>query len=429
MDLIQFVSLLLIQVMVYSIGTYVLFHEKIHNIGIGIILLLSVTLIYYVFGSKDDVILISSICAIIVLGIFINGSMTHKFLTLAKSVFIISCSESLVEAIINLVTTLYHKQTISDDIKMFLANIILINVWLLIGKIEAKKINIHRKYINLSMTMGMGVMAIALVLVIATVQYAEPFVNSKKFSLVSGILMVLSYFGIVFWGKFILNIKETNDNYKCLLETEYLLRVSQKNNYELMLAKEEETKAFRHDLSNHVMCLKEIIESGNTDKAHNYIEQMQMSIIDIQKKTFVTSNEIIDAILNYHIHVLDENVDVMVSGICDNDLIIGSVELCSVIANPLQNAIEAINQQQQGHRFLKIRLKSTRDNFFYEICNSFDSFEVKLKNGLPITKKQDKEKHGIGLKNVSKIVEKNNGIFKIDISEDIFKVTIILPLQ
>ncbi len=43
---------------------------------------------------------------------------------------------------------------------------------------------------------------------------------------------------------------------KKYLETEKLLRQTQKSYYETMLQKEEDTRRFRHDIINHLMCLR-----------------------------------------------------------------------------------------------------------------------------------------------------------------------------
>jgi len=51
-----------------------------------------------------------------------------------------------------------------------------------------------------------------------------------------------------------------------------------------------------------------------------------------------------------------------------------------------------------------------------------------MSGGLPRTIKKNKENHGIGLKNVKRLVEKNNGLLKVEIGQSEFRVTLILPV-
>ncbi|MGF7144385.1 sensor histidine kinase regulating citrate/malate metabolism [Anaerotaenia torta] len=213
------------------------------------------------------------------------------------------------------------------------------------------------------------------------------------------------------------------------MKTEYLLRHLQKSHYEIMLAKEEETRSFRHDISNHIMCLGEITKTGNLTEATRYIEQMQTALSEIQKKSYITGNEILDAILSYNIYRLGDGVNIHIAGFCNGILDVSNVELCSILSNPLQNAVEALIRQQEGRKYLNIHMHSTPNNFQLEIQNSFDPEDNIMINGLPYTKKPDNKNHGIGLKNVKRLVEKNNGLFQLDIQPGEFNVLIILPMK
>ncbi|MGF7144392.1 sensor histidine kinase regulating citrate/malate metabolism [Anaerotaenia torta] len=155
---------------------------------------------------------------------------------------------------------------------------------------------------------------------------------------------------------------------------------------------------------------------------------MQTILLEIQKKSYTVGNEIIDAILNYYTQVLEDDVKIYITGLCNVKLAINNVELCSIVSNPLQNAIEAIRHQKQGKKYLYIQMHSAQDNFRMEIRNSHDADSITLIHGLPWTKNSDKKNHGIGLKNVQKLVKKNNGEFKIDIEPGEFKITLVLPI-
>ena len=50
-------------------------------------------------------------------------------------------------------------------------------------------------------------------------------------------------------------------------------------------------------------------------------------------------------------------------------------------------------------------------------------------SGLPLTTKKNKKDHGIGLKNVKEMVEKNHGNFSWKCENREFKVVVILPVR
>jgi Signal transduction histidine kinase regulating citrate/malate metabolism len=430
MEMLIILSIIFIQILVYSAGIVVLFGGRVKNVKLGIFILFLCSGGYYFFKLSMGNLLYLDIMAIIILWAIIQGTVYQKSWLIIKGVFIVSCSEEIAELALDFLLTKCFNLSIVTETNILLANLLLLILWFAIGILKKRNFKIHRKYVNAIYIIAMGIMAVALVLGNANIRYAQPYVNSKKFSMVSEILMIITYIGIVFWGLFVIFIKNANENYKHLLETEYLLRTSQKNNYEMMLAKEEETREFRHDISNHIICLKELVKSGNMVDANNYIDQMQIKISEIKKKYYTTGNEILDAILNFYINLLDDKIEVSITGRCNYELAVNSVELCSIISNPLQNAVEALNNlsiQEKG--YLKVQIQSTQQNFKIVISNSLDTANVVIRNGLPITNKKDKENHGIGLKNVKKLVEKNQGLFNVEILDAEFRVTLILPVK
>ena len=56
-----------------------------------------------------------------------------------------------------------------------------------------------------------------------------------------------------------------NEKMKETVDIEKRLRNSQKNYYEMLLQKEEETRKYRHDITNHLMCLKALADDKKTE--------------------------------------------------------------------------------------------------------------------------------------------------------------------
>lgn len=426
-----------LHMLVCCIGARILFHCRIQNIWLGILILALCLAGYHLLELSIRDLLYVNISAIVIFAVLLEGSLRQKILTVIKTAFIISCSIGIIEAILEIAGLQFYEIRITSEQSFLLSNVLLLLIIPLIGKMKQCRFVINRGLSHSFIIIAMGIMAVALVGIISGLHYAEPYVNNQKFSIFSGILIIISYFGIVVLGLFIFFTRNANDNYRHLLETEYLLRKLQKEHYEVLLGREEETRAFRHDLSNHILCLKELLRGGKLEEAHCYIDQMRIILLEIQKKSYTLGNEIIDAIINYNIHRLGNDVEISVSGLCNRELDVKHVELCSIISNPLQNAVEALDRQKQGKKYLNIHINSTQSNFQVQICNSFDIEEITkevtedtiMPHEVLESKKQDKRNHGIGLKNVKKLVEKNKGLFQIDIRRGEFRVTLILPCK
>lgn len=431
MIILSIVGVFILKLAVYMLGGYVLFNERKWNFLSGSLITGGFAAIFVLPGIDAGNMLFMNFATILILFTMMDGSVKHKMITTLKMVFVVVCLEEMSESVISLVLSLAlpaaDNRLVSSFGRYILVEMFLIAVWIIVGIIKNCKIKLRRKQVSLLLIIALGALTVDLLMVIGSVRYAAPYVNSRKFTTISEMLIIVSHFGIAVLAMFVFYVKNSNDNYKKLLETESQLRKLQKCNYEVMLAKEEETRRFRHDISNHVLCLKNLIRSGNIDEADHYLDQIGTIIHQIQKKHYCTGNEILDAIVNYYIQKLDDNIDVSVAGVCEDRLEISSAELCSIISNPMQNAIEALNSQKSGQRHLRIRINSNQNAFKMEICNSIDSEPLPGIDGLPVTTKIDKGSHGIGLKNVKELVEQINGVFNITILNNEFQVTVILP--
>ena len=99
-----------------------------------------------------------------------------------------------------------------------------------------------------------------------------------------------------------------------------------------------------------------------------------------------------------------------------------------LLGNLMDNAIEA-NKKNQGQKYIKLTIKGDSRNektWIIKIMNPYETAIKRSNNGEYITSKEDKRMHGYGLKSIKQIVEKHKGEIKIEDSENIFKVSIML---
>lgn len=192
---------------------------------------------------------------------------------------------------------------------------------------------------------------------------------------------------------------------------------------ELLQARDEQLRDFRHDINNHLYVIGSMIGSEN-EEAKKYIENLTEKIITT-KMYSNTGNVAIDSVINYELSKAEKqdiktNLNIVVPSGIQNDV----ENLVTIFGNLLDNAIEAADKCTD-EKYIDLKVRYKRGAMFIDIKNSYDGVIVKRKNRI-VTKKQNKNLHGIGLKSVEAAVNNYNGTMKLDFNEKEFKVSIML---
>ncbi|MEF9839372.1 MAG: GHKL domain-containing protein, partial [Lachnospiraceae bacterium] len=140
-------------------------------------------------------------------------------------------------------------------------------------------------------------------------------------------------------------------------------------------------------------------------------EKMQEKLSIIQKKCYITGNDILDILLNYYLMQV-KNTQISVKGKCICKPEINDLDFCTIFSNLIQNAVEETERQCGRMKYIDINIKQGQIYLVIEIKNSSDLI-IKEGQMLFKTKKMDRQNHGIGLRNVQESVNKNRGIFEM----------------
>ena len=101
----------------------------------------------------------------------------------------------------------------------------------------------------------------------------------------------------------------------------------------------------------------------------------------------------------------------------------------SLLGNALDNAIEHVILVPDPEKRIIHMEVSLRKQFIYAEVRNYCNGEVKIKNGFPVTTKQDAANHGFGIKSISYTVKKYGGTIQFGVKDHFFSMRILIPKE
>jgi len=217
-------------------------------------------------------------------------------------------------------------------------------------------------------------------------------------------------------------ISETYDkNLKIALhvqEKKYYLSQS-----ELMNKSVEQTKAFKHDMRNHLIALRTYVEQGTVSEALHYFDRL-LGEIEVDELYSDTGNIPVDSIINYKFKdALKNQIKLNVNLSIPQDLPVETNHLVNVLGNLLDNALEAVEKVTE--KWISLDIEFNHGCLFIKIENSFDGHLVYSEENQMLTSKIS-DGHGYGLKSIAQTVDVYNGELKMTSTDHVFSVTVLL---
>lgn len=189
---------------------------------------------------------------------------------------------------------------------------------------------------------------------------------------------------------------------------------------------QKEVRKMHHDFNNHISCIDMLLQMENIAKARQYMKDMQI-FTENNYRQIKLGNDIADAVVNQKYSVAQNNqIDFKVEGSLREEIGISAVDLCALMSNALDNAIEAnLKIKDVSKRKIHLNIKPYKDYLFVDVTNAVEEL-VDIKN-LKTTKK-DKSKHGIGMLSMQKVVEKHEGYLKYKYENNSFNLSIMVKI-
>lgn len=185
-------------------------------------------------------------------------------------------------------------------------------------------------------------------------------------------------------------------------------------------------RGWRHDYHNHIQAMQASMALGKYEDVNAYLRQLNDDLTQVDT-TVKTGRVMIDAILNGKMNIAAQNeIAINVKAKIPAGTPVSDVDLCAIIGNLLDNAIEENKRLPQEDRFLRIYIGQKNTQLYLAFTNAAGKKREKRQNRFASAKR---EQHGLGLMRVESLVRKYGGLFSADSEDGGFTAELLIPLQ
>ena len=184
-------------------------------------------------------------------------------------------------------------------------------------------------------------------------------------------------------------------------------------------------RGWRHDYHNHMQSLKAYLAMDSLKEAKEYLDKLEQELDDITP-LFNTGNLNADAVLNSKISLaLKKGIRVDYKAAVPEILPVSEIDLCAVLGNLIDNAVESCEKVEEDSRFIRLYIGTLRSQLYVSVSNATNEHVRKLDEEYITAKRGN---HGHGLKRINRVVEKYGGYINRKNEPGVFVTEIMLPL-
>lgn len=237
-------------------------------------------------------------------------------------------------------------------------------------------------------------------------------------------LMILGYLFVFMGVSSAAQVISLQYNYK-IVENQIGL---QRQNYRNLNTSMEHLLKLKHDIRHHFSAMKSMLEEKKHTQALEYIEQFNQYELSKSLPT-LCQNFTADSILKYYMSIaLDKNINFTASLNIPENININPLDLCIILGNCLENAIEACERLEDNrHKYINLTSQIVNHHLVFKIMNSFTGNIIK--NGDIFQSIKNDSSHGIGISSIREMIYKYKGNLDIKYTQNEFEVDMIMSIN
>ena len=187
----------------------------------------------------------------------------------------------------------------------------------------------------------------------------------------------------------------------------------------------KQMRGWRHDYRNHIQTMKVLASNGDMEGLKEYLNNLDtdLNTVDIAIKT---GNAMADAIINSKVSLArSRDIDVSIDAHIPIKLKMSELDLCCILGNLFDNAIEASMPLPKEKRLIRVYMDMKGTQLYISFTNFTSTKKLtKLGNSFATTKG---EGHGFGLVRIDNIVDRLDGYLSRNSEDGAFTTEILIP--
>jgi hypothetical protein len=225
--------------------------------------------------------------------------------------------------------------------------------------------------------------------------------------------MALLYFAII----------STHEKAKQRYDAEFARDVisSGSDHYQKMNEMYDALRMLRHDNKYHLTAISELAKAGDTDGIEKYLAGVSVQISD-NELHYYCQNSVFNALLSSYAERCERlNIKYDVHLAMPETLSVPNYEMCIVLGNLLENAVEACEKLRRGRR-IELSVKTQGELLAVMVANSFDGEVIETDGQL----KRMKKNGGFGLRSIRAVTGRYGGHMLTKWDDETFTVYVML---
>ena len=186
-----------------------------------------------------------------------------------------------------------------------------------------------------------------------------------------------------------------------------------------------QTAFYRHNMRHNMTAIDALLAVDNVEQARDYIKETVDSVDALTLRHFC-ENDLVDLLCSAFCDKAErDGIRLSVDAKLPDKLNIPATELCALLSNGLENALNTVSKLSAPDRWAELYCSIRANKLLIEIRNPYHG-EITIKDGLPVT---DREGHGYGCRSIRSIAEQNKGMCVFEPNNGIFTLRIVMPVS
>ncbi len=184
-------------------------------------------------------------------------------------------------------------------------------------------------------------------------------------------------------------------------------------------------RGWRHDYRSHIQAMKALAADGDVEAIKDYLDQLDTEL-DTVDTVVKTGNPMADAILNSKISLARaRHIGVVADACIPVKLSMSGLDLCIILGNLFDNAIEASMKLPESQRLIRIYMDMKNTQLYISFTN-FTAEKKMVRRG-KVFETTKGAGHGLGLARMDAIIERLDGYVSRNSEDGAFTTEILIP--